>query len=194
MVANRAAARQRRGMEENNPWRRRLLDGAAQWGAVNVRAERFGITRYWLVVYPPGITAAERRRIRAWRGWPLWGAVLWVVSLVALAHLLGGWTPVLLSTAAYAAAGSVTYVRAGDLRAKVRAADVMIMPGSRDQQALTASATIRVLAATMIHADQQLRTGAITPTIHEAIWWRVYRSLAPEASDSPGLNWSGSLR
>lgn len=142
-------------------------------------------------MYPPGITSAERRRIRAWRGWPLWGAVLWVVSLVVLSQLLGGWTPVVLSTAAYAAAGIVTYVRAGDLRAKVRAADVMIMPGSRDQQALTACATIRVLAATMIHADQQLRTGAITPTMHEAIWWRVYRSLAPEAS---GLDWSGSLR
>jgi len=73
-------------------------------------------------------------------------------------------------------------------------ADVMVMPGSRDQHALAACATIRVLAATMIHADQQLRAGAISPTMHEAIWWRVYRSMAPEASDSPGLDWSGSLR
>ena len=46
----------------------------------------------------------------------------------------------------------------------------------------------------MIHADQQLRAGAISPTMHEVIWWRVYQSMAPEASDSPGLDWSGSLR
>ena len=120
-----------------------MLDGAAPWGTVNIRAERFGITRYWLVVYPPGITVAERRRIRAWRGWPLWGAVLWVVSLIALSGVLEGWAGVVLSTALYAAAGIVTYVRAGDLRAKVRAADVMVMPGSRDQHALAACATIR---------------------------------------------------
>ena len=194
MLANPTTTRQRRGVEEKYPSRRRLLDGAAPWGAVNVRADRFGITRYWLVVYPPGITAAERRRIRAWRGWPLWGAALWVVSLIALSEVLEGWAGVVLSTALYATAGIVTYVRAGDLRAKVRSADVMLMPGSRDQQAVAVCATIRVLAATMIHADQQLRAGAISPTMYEAIWWRVYQSMAPEASDSPGLDWSGSLR
>lgn len=198
MVAGFRLTRNGRGMEDNTARCQsarpasRPLDGAARWGSVNVRSERFGITRYRLVVYPPGITTAERRRVRVWRGWPLWGALLWVASLMTLAQLLDPWTGVVLSTALYAATGIVTYLRAGDLRAKVRTADVMVMPGTRDQGALAACAKIRVLAATMIHADQQLEAGAILPTVHEAIWWHVYQGM--EATDSPGLDWSGSIR
>ena len=50
------------------------------------------MTRYQLVVYPPGISVGERRRIRLWRGWPLWGALLWVVSEIAVSRLTGPWT------------------------------------------------------------------------------------------------------
>src|SRR4029079_6608109 len=39
---------------------RRLRDGDAQGGSLAIQPDRFG-TRYFLIVYPPGITAGERR-------------------------------------------------------------------------------------------------------------------------------------
>jgi hypothetical protein len=40
----------------------RLLDGDQPWGSIDIRPDRFGVTRYRLVVYPPGISESERRR------------------------------------------------------------------------------------------------------------------------------------
>ncbi|HEX2402769.1 MAG TPA: DUF6611 family protein, partial [Mycobacterium sp.] len=42
----------------------RLLDGDRAWGSLEIRPDRFGVTRYRLVVFPPGIDDAERRRVR----------------------------------------------------------------------------------------------------------------------------------
>ncbi len=53
----------------------RLLDGDRSWGSIDIRPDRFGVTRYRLVVYPPGISESERRWVRVARGWPLMGAV-----------------------------------------------------------------------------------------------------------------------
>src|SRR5258707_12438425 len=57
----------------------RLLDGDRPWGSIDIRPDRFGVTRYRLVVYPPGISESERRRVRVARGWPLWGALVWCI-------------------------------------------------------------------------------------------------------------------
>ncbi|SIS23963.1 hypothetical protein SAMN05445060_4217 [Williamsia sterculiae] len=48
------------------------------WGGYDICHGRHGMTRYRLVVCPPGITAGRRRRLVLWRNWPLWGAALWV--------------------------------------------------------------------------------------------------------------------
>ena len=70
----------------------RLIDGDRPWGSIDIRPDRFGVTRYRLVVYPPGISESERRRVRAARGWPLWGALVWVVGEIWLSHVTGPWT------------------------------------------------------------------------------------------------------
>ena len=64
-----------------------------------------GVTRYRLVIYPPGISETERRRLRVWRGWPMWGALLWIVSYVILTELIGARPALLVSTATYLGGG-----------------------------------------------------------------------------------------
>ena len=66
----------------------RLVDGAFPWGSFIVCLDRMGVTRYRLVIYPPGINEAERRRLRVWRGWPMWGALLWIASYSILTGLI----------------------------------------------------------------------------------------------------------
>ena len=46
----------------------RLIDGDRPWGSIDIKPDRFGVTRYRLVVYPPGISESERRRVRVARG------------------------------------------------------------------------------------------------------------------------------
>ena len=79
-------------------WGARLLDGENRWGFVCIQIDRFGVTRYRLVVYPPGISDVQRRRLRLWRGAPIWGAALWVLSEIFLQQLIGSWTALAFST------------------------------------------------------------------------------------------------
>src|SRR5258708_26985110 len=55
----------------------RVIDGDRPWGSIDIRPDRFGVTRYRLVVYPPGITESERRLVRVAPGRPLGGARVW---------------------------------------------------------------------------------------------------------------------
>ena len=77
----------------------RLLDGDRAWGSIEVRPDRFGVTRYRLVVFPPGISEPERRRVRVARGWPMWGALVWVFCEISLSDLTGPVTALVTSTA-----------------------------------------------------------------------------------------------
>ena len=66
---------------------RRLVDGDRPWGSVDICSVRMGLTQYVLVVYPPGISDAERRSVRIWRGWPMWGTLLWIASDIVITSL-----------------------------------------------------------------------------------------------------------
>jgi hypothetical protein len=63
------------------PWWLRPLDGGPTWGSLDSYPRRFGVKRYRLVVFPPGISPEERRLLRLWRSWPVWGALLWACIL-----------------------------------------------------------------------------------------------------------------
>lgn len=148
---------------------------------MTIRPDRWGGTSYRIVVYPPGITEAQRRRVRLWRGWPLWGAVLFLPALMVSARLTDPLTGLALATAGYLAAGAITFVRAGDIRTKVRAAEVFVPGSNSDISALVSSRVIRSLGTAMTDADQRARAGVISPTEFEATWWRIYDRLTPAA-------------
>jgi hypothetical protein len=166
----------------------RMLDGERPWGSIDIRPDRFGVTRYRLVVYPPGISEPERRRVRIARGWPLWGALMWVLCEIWLSHVTGPWTAVAISTAIYLGSGLVALVAAGDPRTRVRTMAAMVMAGHLDPSSTAARDRLENLAASLMDGDERVARGEISPTDHEMIWWRVYNQMG--RSTAPGMHWS----
>jgi len=166
----------------------RLLDGDRAWGSIEIRPDRFGVTRYRLVVFPPGISDAERRQVRVARGWPLWGALVWILCEIWLSHVTGPVTALVTSTAVYLGLGLVATTRAGDARRQVRTMGVMVMAGHHDPVSSALLHKLDTLAGALLEADELLARGDISPTAHEMAWWRVYNQMAPA---SPAVHESG---
>jgi hypothetical protein len=167
----------------------RLLDGDRPWGSLDIRPDRFGVTRYRLVVYPPGTSQSERRRLRAARGWPLWGALVWVIAEIWLTQVTGPWTALTISTAAFLGLGVVTMAMAGDARTRVRTMAAMVMVGEKDPAATVVRDKLEALSDVLLEADARLVLGQISPAEHEMTWWRVYDQMEPDQPASPGAHW-----
>jgi hypothetical protein len=164
----------------------RLLDGDRSWGSIDIRPDRFGITRYHLVVYPPGISESERRWVRVARGWPLLGAVMWIISEIVLSPLIGPWTALAISTAGYVGAGLAAVARAGAPRTRVRTMAAMMMAGHRDPISVAARDRLEGLATLLVEADDRLADGRITAIQHEMVCWQVYDQMSRRAA--PGMH------
>ena len=96
------------------------------------------MTRYRLVVYPPGISDTERRRLRIWRGSPIWGAALWALSEIFLQQWIGSWSALAISTGTVLALAVVALAKTGDTRTQVRAMTVVTMAGYTDTATIAA--------------------------------------------------------
>jgi len=167
----------------------RLLDGDRPWGSIDVRPDRFGVTRYRLVVYPPGISETERRRVRVARGWPLWGALVWVMCEIWLSQAIAPWPAFAVSTAACLGSGSVAFAMAGAPRTRVRTMAAMVMAGHHDPISRAGRDKLEALAVTLADADDRLASGHISAIQHELVWWQVYNQMSP--STAPGMHPSG---
>lgn len=160
-------------------WRSQLLDGENRWGFVRIQIDRFGMTRYRLVVYPPGISDVERRRLRIWRGAPIWGVALWLMAEIFIQQLTGPWSALVISVGLVLALAAVAATKAGETRTKVRALSVATMPGHTGAAAVAARDELLAMAMTLTFADERLDEERMSPIDHEALWWRVYEQLAP---------------
>jgi Family of unknown function (DUF6611) len=170
----------------------RLLDGEHPWGSFDVWHDRFGVTRYCLVVFPPGITESERRRVRLARGWPLWGALTWVLCEIGLNQLTGPGSALAVSTAATVGLGLAAMAAAGEPRIRVRAMAATVMAGHHDPVSKAVRDSLEKLASSLFEADERLSLGVISRTEHEAIWWRVYDQMESRHSATPGMHGSES--
>jgi hypothetical protein len=171
-------------------WWSRLLDGGNRWGFARVQMDRFGVRRYLLVVYPPGISDTERRRLRMWRGAPIWGTALWVVSEIYLQQLSGAWEALAISSAMVISLVAAALFMAGDTRTKVRMVSVVTMPGQIDAATIAARDRLEALALKMLDADERVKAGRMSPLEHEALWWHVYDLLAPDGPTVFDGHWS----
>jgi hypothetical protein len=160
----------------------RLLDGERPWGSLDIRPDRFGVTHYSLVVFPPGICASERRWVRVARGWTWWAALVWIVCQVWLSQLTDPWTALVISTAIYFGLGLVVTTAAGDPRRQVRTLGVTLMAGHRDPVSSALRDKLEDLAGALPEADESLARGEITATGHEMTWWRVYDQMDPASA------------
>lgn len=169
-----------RGTQIASPLRRgwlRLLDGERPWGSLVVQPDRFGTTRYRLVVFPPGISEPERRWVRLARGWPMWGALVWLACEVFLTQVTGRWTALAVATGALVAIGVITTSIAGTPRTMVKGLSVTVSTTYRDPDAEATRERLAGLALTLIEADERLERGQISATDHELAWWHVYDEM-----------------
>lgn len=160
-------------------WMTKLLDGEKRWGFLRIQPDRFGVTRYRLVVYPPGISDTERRQLRIWRGAPIWGGALWALLEIFLQQLVVPWTALAMSTGTVVTLAVVALAKTGDIRTKVRTTAAVTMAGHPDVAAIAARDRLLSLAMTLTYADERLDDERMSPLDHEALWWSVYEQLAP---------------
>lgn len=167
------------------------MNNARVWGSFDIYPARYGVGRYRLVVFPPGITAGERRMLRVWRAWPLWGAALWLILQVAGAAASMPETALIGGTMVYIAAGALTFALAGENRLRVRTLWATTIAGYGHHEVDQRYARLRVLARALDQADLDLEEGRISALQHEARWWQVYdavEALAPALSPRTSQN------
>lgn len=160
----------------------RLLDGDRRWGSTDTWYARHGMTRRRLVIFPPGISDTERRRLRVWRGWPLWGSALWLVLEVVLSNRIAPVHAVTVTTGLFVVSGVVAFICAGDPRREVRTQIVVTMEGLLDLETMVHRAEITRRTATLVDADRRLASGQISAVEHEATWNDVYQQLSADAA------------
>ena len=158
----------------------RLLEGAHPWGSFHAAVSQYGVLRYWLTIYPPGISVTDRRLARLWRGWPLSGAVLGLLAVVLLGNVAASPGTVLtFALAAYASIGLLLALRAGPGRVPVRSISIILIPGTADEDERRKFSEWQSLVNQLTRADHMLATGSISLVEHEAIWWETYDRLGP---------------
>ena len=164
---------------------RRRLDCRRAWGSLDIYPSRHGVSRYRLVVFPPGISGDERRFLRWWRSWPIWGSVLWVVSEIVLSNAMTPVASLAISTMLYLGTGAIAFALAGAARTQVRTLSAIRMNGYTDTEIETQFTKLRSLACALTDADRRRAEGTLSAVDHEALWWRVYEGMPTQPR--PGM-------
>lgn len=161
-----------------------LLGGDRIWGSFDVSPgmcgiSRYGVSRYRLVVFPPGVSRIGRGRLRLWRTWPMWGALIWVASAIWLSAMVSSWTAIGIATALYLSSGAAALALAGALRSQVRTLSAWVVDRRPDQRSAVKYDELATLAAILSDADVRCESGQLSETDHQAVWSRVYDRLGP---------------
>ena len=157
---------------------RRLLDGGHTWGSLQVSPSHYGVTRYRLVVFPPGISADERALLRIWRAWPTWGMATFLVMEILLAPAIGPVAALWISSGVFFGGGAVMMATTAPYRGGVRTMVAVRRSGVDDAPAAERFVEFYVLAHQLVEADQALAAGEIAPVDHELAVWRAYDRMA----------------
>ncbi|MDX1890391.1 DUF6611 family protein [Mycolicibacterium sp. 050158] len=159
---------------------RRLLDGGTTWGSLAVSPTRYGVTRFRLVVYPPGISADDRILLRAWRGWPVWGITVFLVLEVMLVPVLGPTSALTVAAVAFLGSGAALAAMTGATRGGVRTLSAIRMAGAEGTAMADGFAELRLLTNELAKADAALAAGEIDAVAHELLVWRVYDRMGAD--------------
>jgi hypothetical protein len=164
-------------VDESVAERVRVLDGQRSWGSIDTGVSRQGFRRYRMVVFPPGISDVERRMLRLWRRWPIWGATVWLVTVVPFVGTQNSHMAVIVATILYVGSGATLFVMLGSVRTRVRTLSVVLISGYSNPAAAAAYTELKAVAIVLCAADALRDEGSISPVQHEALWWRVYDRL-----------------
>jgi hypothetical protein len=164
-------------------WRRRL-DGGPTWGSLSVSLPRYGVTRYRLVVFPPGLSADDRMLLRAWRAWPAWGLAAFLVLDIVLGPALGPDAALALSACVAVGSGAVLMAMTASFRGDVRTLIVTRMAGADDAGTVERMAQLHAVTRDLVFADRRLASGEISAVDHESVVWDVHDRLTRLAADA----------
>lgn len=159
-------------------WWSRLWEGSQRWGSCEDSYLRHGIRRVRFTVYPPGASAADRRRIRVWHGWTMWSAAAWLLGSVLLqSYGVSAVVALVVPIVAAAAAALVCRRYVGLLRHQVKTVVVLTMAGCTQQTVVDRRDEVVAMATTMIVADRAMKGGVIDAVEHELVWQRIYDEI-----------------
>lgn len=126
--------------------------------------------------------------LRLWRGWPLWGAGLWVSVQALGAWANAGVTAFIAGTMLYIAVGAMAFASSGDIRCRVRTAWAIEAPVPvAGDDMIDSYNRLNALAHNLDRADRDLHKGRISVAQHEAAWWQAYdgNGLVPASQPAP---------
>lgn len=137
-------------------------------------ATQYGIVRYRLVVFPPGISADDRMLLRIWRAWPTWGMATFLILEILLVPVLGAAAALWISATVFLGAGALVMAMTAGHRGDVRTMTAVRRAGIHDPLAAEQFLEFYALAHDLAEADGRLAAGEIQPVEHELLVWRVY--------------------
>lgn len=172
--------------ERVNDAMRRVLEGRAQWGTLDVAPASPGLwQRVRLTVYPPGITRGERRLLHLRHSWPVAGAIASVTLMVALSDA----GPVLSVAAAltlYLTGFAVLARLTRALRSRSRVVTVASEYVRGELHEFGDVRLLRTAASRLMELDTRRRAGLVDPVSYESAWIDVYETLPGGAGVTTG--------
>jgi hypothetical protein len=164
---------------------RRLIEGDKLWGTLDVTpVGRSMWRRVRLTVYPPGTTSAERRALHFAHSWPIAGAILALVVMVALGS---AWPPalVVVGVAALYLAGFWVGARlTRTLRMRIRSLSVVSVYVGGGLEEYGDASLLRETADRLRDIDARRRAGRLDPVSYEAEWSDIYAALPSSPRES----------
>jgi hypothetical protein len=160
------------------------VSNQCDWGSFDVSLPRHGVSRYRLVVLPPGISAQQRRALRLWRNWPLWGAGIWLCAQMFGMFTDTGWAAFIGGVLLFMAVGALAFAATGDIPWQVRTISATSYTGYSHHELTRRHRMVLSLAGRMMRAERLRKQGRITGAEYEARWWQVYDEMTEMESNS----------
>lgn len=153
-------------------------EGHRTWGEYNLWASARGsVLNHRLVVFPPGISAARSRLLRAWRSWPQAALLSLILVAVLMTVPLFGRLLAAVIAAAFAGVYLTLARKTEPERGRVRQLRAVDLGEQATADDLARCTQLRLLYLRLARADEQLALGELSRAEHAEIWCEVYERM-----------------
>ncbi|CAN5309003.1 hypothetical protein BH11ACT4_BH11ACT4_11350 [soil metagenome] len=156
----------------------RALEGEHRWGFIEIApADRNAWTQKRLTVFPPGTTAAQRRAVKRHRDWPIAGAVVTMLLMLALGEFLSPLPATAIAVGVYCVTVAASARLTHDLRARCHRVEITSVVAADGRTTRGDVAMLEEAVAELEDLERGLERGDLTGPAFEAGWARVYDRL-----------------
>ena len=160
----------------------RILEGPHPWGEFEVWPSRYGSTSFCLVVYPPGAVRSERLRFRAMRAWPPLGMLLGLVAMAVASQSMPVVVALVIGGAVYGGGALALARLAGPGRRQIRTLRTSRSTDGSSALDWGPQQTMEDLAALLLAAEHEHRSGRIDAVEFELAWGEVWHRIGARRS------------